>query len=216
MKKILSLLLLLAVLSFAHAQGTDSSRKTKQNMTSSFGFGIKAGLNFSNVSNAASVNSHSQAGFHAGVLLGGASRRIFASRTELLYSQQGYGFSSDSASGSNRLGYILLAQLMAINITKFVQIQFGGQISYLLNAKVNSNFPSTGNAGADQLLSLYNRLNYGYAGGVEIHPIAGVLLGARYSISLNNLYKSPLDGPAGAGTINYKNNVVQLFAGYRF
>ena len=40
-------------------------------------------------------------------------------------------------------------------------------------------------------VSYYNRLDYGYALGIEIHPVMGLLIGARYNISLANLYKQP-------------------------
>jgi hypothetical protein len=219
MKKILILTSLLNLF-FVIAQGqqseADSTKKGKAGKSSGLGIGIKAGLNFANVTNASSINGHSQTGFHAGLLLGGSSKKILASRTELLFSQQGYSFSSGSISGSNKLNYIVLAQLMAINITKFVQIQLGAQTGYLLNARSDSAQSSTGNASADKILSLYSRFDYGFAGGLEIHPIAGLLIGARYNISLANLYKQPVDGSSGVGGVNFKNNVGQLFAGYRF
>jgi hypothetical protein len=200
----------------AQKPGADSVATTKEKTTSSFGIGIKAGLNFSNVTNASSINGHSQTGFHAGLFFGGSTKHILTSRTELLYSQQGFQFSTDTASGSNSLNYIMLAQLLAINITHFVQIQFGVQMGYLLNANVSSSLPTTGIASADKILDLYNRFDYGFAGGVEIHPIAGLLIGARYNISLNNLYKEAETGSTSVGTINFKNNVVQFFVGYRF
>ena len=113
---------------------------------------------------------------------------------------------------------------MAINITKYVQIQLGGQFSYLLNAKADSSQPSTGNASADKILSFYNRFYYGFAVGLEIHPYAGIIIAAKYNISLNNLYKQPSATgndsiPSfipSASSINLKNNVVQLSLGYRF
>jgi hypothetical protein len=219
MKKILiltSLLNLFFVITQAQKSEADSTKKSKGSKSSGLGIGIKAGLNFANVTNASSINGHSQTGFHAGLFLGGSSKKIFTSRTELLFSQQGYSFSSGSTSGSQKLNYIMLAQLIAINITKFVQIQFGGQMGYLLNAKSDSTQSSTGNSSVDKILSLYNRFDYGFAGGLEIHPIAGLLVGARYNISLANLYKQPVDGSSTTGSINFKNNVVQLFVGYRF
>ena len=215
MRKIYLLSTLFVLLSFASsAQVNDSTKAKKTSKT--LGIGIKAGLNFSNVTNISGINGHSQTGFHAGLFIGGSSTHLLASRTELLYSQQGYGFSSDSVSGSNALNYIMLAQLMAVNITHFVQIQFGVQMGYLLNAKLNSNMPSTGNASADKILSLYNRFDYGFAGGIEIHPLAGLLVGARYSISMNNLYKEAENSTVTSGVSNSKNNVVQIFCGYRF
>jgi len=219
MKKILlivSLISLSFVTTQAQSSGADSSKKNKGSKSSGLGIGIKGGLNFANITNASSINGHSQTGFHAGLFLGGSSKKILTSRTELLFSQQGYSFSSDSTSGSNKMNYIVLAQLMAINITKFVQIQLGGQIGYLLNVKSDSMQPSTGNSSADKILSLYSRFDYGFAGGLEIHPIAGLLIGARYNLSLNDLYKQPVDGSSTMGSVNFKNNVVQLFVGYRF
>ncbi len=209
-----SLMNLFFVFTQAQTPGADSSKKNKG---LKLGIGIKAGLNFANVSDASSINSSSQTGFHAGLFFGGASKSLLGFRTELMYSQQGYNFSSDSISGSNKLGYLMLAQLMAINITRFVQIQIGGQMGYLLNAKFESSLPSTGNERADKIISLYNRFDYGFAGGVEIHPISGLLVGARYNISFGDLYKRPDAGYANmSSSINLKNNVVQLFVGYRF
>jgi len=219
MKKILvlaSLISLSIVNTQAQTSEADSTKKNKGSKSSGLGIGMKAGLNFANITNASSINGHSQTGFHAGLFFGGSSKKILTSRTELLFSQQGYSFSSDSTSGSNKLNYIMLVQLMAINITKFVQIQFGGQIGYLLNAKSDSTQPSTGNSSADKILSSYSRFDYGLAGGLEIHPIAGLLIGARYNISLDYLYKQPVDVSSTMGSVNFKNNVVQLFVGYRF
>jgi hypothetical protein len=197
----------------------------------SIGLGIKAGFDFSNVTNASMINSSSRTGFHLGLLLAPPSRSILGSRTELIYSRHGYNYNSrsgggpDSAAGSIDLDYIMLAQYLAINITKFVQIQLGGQTAYLLNAKVDSSSQQiTGVPGANKIISYYNRIDYGYGVGVEVHPVAGLLIGAQYQISLNNLYKQPSFTPGGApptfipsmSSLNLKNNVVQLFIGYRF
>jgi hypothetical protein len=113
----------------------------------------------------------------------------------------------------------MFTQMIAINITKYFQIQLGGTTSYLLNVKTDSSRYSTGNASADKLLSYYNRFDYGFAGGIEIHPIAGLLVGARYCLSFANLYKQSSFTGTGSFTmpsVNFKNNVVQLSVGYRF
>ena len=215
MKKTLLLTVLVSLFFLiVHAQKSEAD-SSKRKKGFSLGIGIKAGLNYANISNASSINGKSQTGFHAGLFIGSFNKSIIGSRTELLYSQQGYRFSSDSTSGSNRLDYIVLAQFLAINITRFVQVQIGGQMAYLLHAKADSS-QSTGNASADRILSLYNRLDYGIGGGIEIHPVGGLLIGARYMISLADLYKQPADGSYGSGSVNFKNNVIQLFAGYRF
>jgi len=181
---------------------------------SQFAIGVKAGLNFSNISNASAINASSQTGFHAGGFLGFG--KLIGSRTELLYSRQGYNYASDSTKGSVKHEYIDLAQFFTINITKYVQIQLGMQMGYLLHAKVDSS-QSTGNATADNILKYYNRFDYAYGGGLEIHPIAGLLIGARYMVSLSDLYNtSNFSGGSYSPGINFKNNLVQIFIGYKF
>jgi Outer membrane protein beta-barrel domain len=185
---------------------------------SNSGIGLEAGLNFSNISNASAINASSQTGFHAGVLvdIGG---KLIGFRLEVLYSQQGYGFRTDSSSGSVTNEYVSMSELATINITKYVQLQIGGQTGYLLNAKSTANSQSTGNATFDQILNYYNRFDYGYGGGIEFHPIAGLLIGVRYNLSLSNLYKNAFPNSSGASyspNIDFKNNVIQLSVGYRF
>jgi hypothetical protein len=222
MKRIVGVLLLLGplFLSAQRAKQDNGSHKQKR----SIGFGLRAGLNFANVTNASAINASSRVGFNAGIFLAPSSK-ILGSKTELIYSRRGYNYSSDTTNGSVNLDYIALAQLMAIHITRYFEIDIGGQTAYLLHAKVDSNKQVVGNAQVNSLLSYYNRFDYGFGGGVEIHPIAGLLIGGRYNISLSNLYKQsyttnssgqPQGFAPSSPSINFKNNVVQLYIGYRF
>jgi len=186
-------------------------------------FGVKAGLNFANVTNASAIDSKSHTGFHAGVFLSPSSKSILGSRTELVFSRQGYDYTSGSTTGNVKLDYILLAQMMAINITKYVQIQIGGQTAFMLSAKADSSKPATGNATANSILSFYNRFDYGFGAGVEVHPVGGLAIGARYTISLSKLYKQPDPSTTTypsfiptSNDINLKNNVVMIFVGWKF
>jgi len=184
------------------------------------GLGLKAGLNFSNVTNASSINSSSQTGFHVGAFLAPASKAILGYRTELIYSRQGYNYATNSTSGSVNLDYILLPQMLVINITKFVQLQVGMQVAFLLNAKADSSGSSFSGNPYGKLLDYYNKFDYGAAGGIEVHPFKGLLIGARYNISFGDLYKTPASNasvqPSFIPDVNVKNNVLQIFTGYRF
>lgn len=180
-------------------------------------FGLKAGLNFANVTKASSINNSSKTGFHAGILMGSASAKLFGFRTELTYSKQGYDYKSGTNTGNVNLDYIMSSNLTCINITKYFQLQFGAQMAYLLSAKVDSNTTSTGNAQVDKMMDLYNRFDYGFAGGIEIHPVSGLLIGARANISLGSLYKDAQSGQMPSfSSIDVKNNVFQIFVGWRF
>lgn len=181
-------------------------------------FGFKAGLNFANVSKASSINNSSRTGFNVGLLLAPPSKKILSSRTELTFSRQGYNYKTSTNTGSVNLDYIMLPQYMCINITKYFQIQLGAQMAFLVSATADSS-KSTGstNGSGSKILDLYNKFDYGYGGGVEIHPVAGLLIGARVNISLGNLYKDVQNGQAPSfSSINVKNNVFQIFAGWKF
>lgn len=180
-------------------------------------FGIKAGLNFAKVSKASDFNSSRQSGFHAGIFLAPSSKKIISSKTELLFSRQGYNYKTNSSTGNVKLDYFTQAQFICINLTRFVQLQFGAQTAILLSAAVDSsNTARTGNS-YGKIMDLYNRFDYGYALGAEIHPVAGLIIGARYNVSLAKVYKDiqNLQRPSFTSE-DAKNNVVQVSVGWRF
>jgi hypothetical protein len=193
------------------------------------GFGLKAGYNYNNVTNAAAINAKSAAGFQVGAFLapGGFQQKpsVLGYRSEIIFSKQGYDFATQKTTGTVSLNYLILPQLTTINITRFVQLQVGGQMAFLLNAKADST-----QTGAEQsspyatVSSFYNKIDYGFAGGIEIHPVKGLLIGARYNISLAKMNKAeegaqlpalptPAFIPKGA---DLKNNMLQVFVGYCF
>jgi hypothetical protein len=186
-------------------------------------FGIKAGVNFANVTNASEINSGSESGFMAGIFLAPPSTGVMGFRTELIFSRQGYSYKTNTNTGVVNLDYILLPQLMQINITKFFSIQLGAQMAFLINAKADSSTSSGGSSPYGEIMDFYNKFDYGFAGGIEIHPFKGLLVGARYNISLGNLYKDPssyeMNGgqpPSFIPAVDVKNNVLQFFGGWIF
>jgi hypothetical protein len=180
--------------------------------------GVKAGLNFANVTNAASINASSRSGFMAGVFIGPGSEGWLGFRAELLYSRQGYDFDASAATGAVNLDYLLMPLLAVVHLGHIIQIQAGGQLAYLLKPGVEGG--ATGDPASAEIPDFFKRLDYGLAGGVEISPFMGLLVGARINLSFGNLYKKLVAGPGGTASffpsLNAKNNVVQIYAGYRF
>ena len=223
-----SILFLLLLTPFSLFAQQQQSPPPKSQGSGGIGFGIRGGFNFANVTNASEINSSSLAGYHFAIYISPSTKSVIGSRTELIYSRSGYNYGHDTAGGAVNLDYIMLAQYMAIHITKFVELDFGGQTGYLLNAKVDSSkMINTGNAEANAAINYYNRIDAGFGFGAEIHPFMGICVGARYNISLTNLYKSDFSSMSTGTTtppsfipstsnLNLKNNVVQLYAGYRF
>lgn len=177
--------------------------------------GLKAGINFANVSTAASINNSNKSGFHIGAMLASPSKKILSSRTELIFSRQGYDYKTSNNTGDVNLDYIQFGQLMSINITKYFSLLLGAQTAYLISAKVDS-ANGNGNEPGSQFMDLYNRFDYGYAAGVEVHPFMGLLIGARYNVSLNKIYQSTMTGQMPSfSSEDAKNNVVQIYLGWR-
>ncbi len=182
--------------------------------------GIKAGLNFARVSKSTDVSfsSSNRSGFHGGIFLAPASKKIISSRTEILFSRQGYNYKTSSNTGNVNLDYLTQAQFLCINITKFVQLQLGAHTAILLSAQVDSSTGSGGSGNSySKIMDLYNRFDYGYAIGAEIHPVAGLIIGARYNVSLAKVYKDiqSMQKPSFTNE-DARNNVVQVSVGWRF
>ncbi len=180
-------------------------------------YGIKAGINFANVSNASSINTSNQSGFVVGLFLAPPSKKIISSLTELSYSRQGYNYQTSTNTGNVKLDYFMQAALMGINITKYVQLQFGAQTAILLSASADSSNKGGSSNLYGDIMEYYNRFDYGYALGIEIHPIKGLIIGARYNVSLAKVYKDLQNmQPPSFTSADAKNNVVSLCAGWRF
>lgn len=181
--------------------------------------GLKTGVNFANVTGTSSINSNNRTGFLVGAFLAPQNKGVFGFRTELIYSRQGYNYKTNTNTGVVNLDYILLPQMTTINITKYFQIQLGAQMAFLMNAKADSS-NGTAPSGYEKLMDFYNKFDYGVAGGIEIHPVKGLLIGARYNLSLGGLYNTSnfTDGSSSSFTpqVDAKNNVVNIFVGWRF
>ena len=178
--------------------------------------GVKAGLNFSNVTNTSSITNSGETGYNVGIFLAPKSISIFSSKTELVFSKQGYNYSTGALDGTADLMYIMLPTYMCINITRFFQIHVGAQMAFLINAKADST-AAGGTYPYSNAIQYYNRFDYGLGGGVEVHPFKGLLVGARMNISLANLYSDAAKGKIPSlSSVNVKQNLFQLYAGWHF
>lgn len=171
--------------------------------------GLKAGLNFANVTNSAAINSNSRTGYMIGGYISNKPKKIFGFRSELILSRQGYDYKTSINTGNVNLDYLLLPQLITLNFSKLIQLHVGGQAAFLLNAKVDS----TG-SGSGSLLDYFNRFDYGVVAGAEIYPFMGFFIGGRINVSLNDVSVGGTR-PNFIPGINAKNNVVQFYAGWR-
>ncbi len=185
------------------------------------GFGLKAGTNFANVTGASSINARNKSGFMAGIFLAVPSKKIISYHTELIFSRQGYNFKNGSISGTSDLDYLLMPHLLNLNIGKYLSLQGGGQLALMVSAKADSSTDGAIAHPFQKVLDFVNRFDYGFTAGAEFHPMTGFLVGARINASFATLNKDLNAGyiPSyfpNRENFNLRNNVVQLYAGYRF
>jgi hypothetical protein len=106
--------------------------------------------------------------------------------------------------------------LTTYTIGNRVQFQLGAQIGFLLNAK------KTTASKDSSITDIMNRLDYGFAGGLELYPMKSLIIGGRYNLGLGKLFKqdysspNPYPLPFNPETTNFKNGLLQVFVGWRF
>ncbi len=178
------------------------------------GIGVKGGLNFANITDVSGFSNSSRTGYMIGGYITPGAKKLLGFRSEIMLSRQGYNYKTATNTGNVNLDYLLLPQLINIKFSKLVQVQAGGQVAFLLNANVDSS-----GSGSGSLFDYFKRFDYGIVGGAEIFPFLGFFIGGRINVSLNNANE---EAPAGGSwpnfipRVNAKNNVVQLYAGWRF
>ena len=214
MKKTLIAFVLVVVSYSLFAQSMPSAKQSRTKI------GLKAGYNWSYATaNESGVTLNGKSGYMVGAFLAPPHRGILGYRTEIIYSRQGYSFDNGGKNTEVLNDYIYLPQLTTFSIGKFFQLQVGAQIGYLVNSK------KTTASKDSSMLDLMNRLDYGFAAGIELNPIAGLIIGGRYNLGLGKMYKSyqassnnpyPYPLPFNPSSTNLKNGVIQIFIGYKF
>ena len=215
---------LLTLLSVSILTATSVAQKNNQMNQYKQKLGIKGGYNYSRIAGSTpSFKPDSKNGFMVAAFYSAGGGSGMGYRTELVYSRQGFSYDSTGTKMNVRQDYIYLPQFTTFNIGKFLQFQAGVQLGLLVNAVKTKD--SSGAQKVD-IMDVYNKIDYGVAGGVEIYPYKGLILGGRYNLSLGNMYKRQQDAmsqpgmpyplPFNPDELKGKNAVINFFVGYRF
>lgn len=156
-------------------------------------FGIKGGVNFSNLYTKDADNTKTLVGFNVGVFSKIPITNMFAIQPELFYTTKGadvtYRNSFVDGTAGFKLDYIELPILIVVNLSKNLHIEVGPYAAVLVsgNVKNQSNvdlFNFEENINVDD----YNRLDAGLAAGVGL-DFGALSLGARYTYGLTKVGK---------------------------
>ena len=180
-------------------------------------FGIKAGVNFSDVAGAESdKNIKGLTGLNAGLMADLPFSDRLSFHPELLFSQKGAKSTQADPSGASftereRVSYLDLPLLLRLKANGFF-LEAGPQLSYLVAQK--SDFteyaPSMGTYSYSSTdTDGTRRLDLGYVAGVGYQLPQGLEVGVRYNGGI-----SDLSDPSASPTL--RNSVFQLQVGYLF
>jgi len=182
-------------------------------------FGIKGGLNLTNLYVNDVSNEHMKVGFNAGVYAKLPVTRGFSIQPELLYTVKGAkenynNFIQGTGEYRFNLNYLELPVLAVVNLAPNFNIHAGGYVAYLVSANVknvdnNGTIQGASDLGTDN----FQRWDAGLVGGAAF-DIGNVTLGARYNYGLRNIGKS--GNLSGDLTQNSKNAGFSFFVGFAF
>ena len=185
MKKLLIVMIAIGMSTQVFAQGID--------------FGIKAGVNFSSITDATGLDNRT--GFVAGVFVGGKLGDKLGVQADLLYSQQGAEFSG----GEFNLDYVNVPIVLKYFVTNVIHIHAGPQFGVLVNDETQTVIGETINDIATKDFDLSGVV------GIGLDLPMGIRLDGRYNFGLSDVPDDPeLDFTKG------KNSVITLSVGYSF
>lgn len=212
MKKAIKIIaLVIFVTTSLNAQTTTTDNREK------LSFGVKGGVNFSNVYDSQGENfvADGKAGFVAGGFVTIPLGKIFGLQPEVLYSQKGFKssgtFLGTTYSMTRTTDFIDVPLLVSIKPVEFVSILFGPQFSYLVKQKDNFTGGTLSSIQEQQFDNNDLRKNiFGLTGGADIN-IDNLVIGVRAGWDVKNNV-----GSDNSSTPRYKNVWYQATLGYKF
>lgn len=188
-------------------------------------FGVKAGLNYSSIVGDLTEGIKFRFSGHAGVFVESEFSYTFSLQTELLYSSQGFQFSSDLRALENsgatfdendfrtnvQLNYLTVPILGKFALNDRLDVQFGPQFGFLLNqvSKIKNLDQRDETIPDNRTTTPGNfQLDYGLVAGLALNINDVVAIEPRFYIGLRNR----LNGLGG--TLQNYNVAIQVSANY--
>lgn len=219
MKRITCAALLSAAILFAGKGAFAQQQQTTSENMLSPKFGIKGGVNLTNMYVQDVSDENMKVGFNAGFFAKLPVARGFSIQPELLYTSKGAketynNFIEGRGEYRFNLNYIELPVLAVFNVAKNFNIHVGPYVAYLAEANIkdledNGTIREIEDLDADN----FNRIDYGVAGGLGI-DISNFTIGARYNYGFREIGKP--GSLSGQLTKDSKNSAISLYIGIGF
>ncbi|MDR3025312.1 porin family protein [Chryseobacterium sp.] len=207
MKKIfLGLALIAGTFVFAQNTSTDAAPPSTSS-PSKIKFGLKAGLNVSNLSN---MDMKSKAGFYGGVFMNIPVAKDFSVQPEVLYSNVGAKQKGDS-NAKLEVEYISIPVMFQYKVIPNLYVEAGPQFSFLMDARLKDS------VGSLLLKNATRGFDFGIGLGAGYDITKNIGVNVRYTAGLSDIVNKShryLYGYDRTGSV--KNGVFQVGVNYKF
>ncbi len=212
MKKItLNIVALIAFAINANAQTPDSK------------FGIKGGLNFSNITNDSDAKTRTS--IHIGAIGEFFINEKFSIQPEIIYSAQGAkvnnfqvyvdNFGAVNADAVMKNDYINIPVMAKYYFSEGFNFQVGPQIGFLASSKMK--VTALGQSTTVNMKEIITSTDFGLNFGVGYQLPEGLFFDARYNLGLTKINKDgSINGQEFKFDSSSENRVFQLSVGYKF
>lgn len=165
-------------------------------------WGIKGGINVSNIDVQHGSDADPRVGIHLGGLAHIHLSEHFALQPELMYSSQGAEGSTSNANYKTKLHYVNVPVLLQFMTGSGFRLQTGPQLGVLMSAKYKVNDTET------DVDDSYKTPDFAWSFGASYVSRKGLGFDARYNHGISNINDAPGN--------KYKNRVFQFGLFYQF
>lgn len=217
MKKKTAILFLFANFAFLSGIQAQETTSTVTDNRESLRFGVKAGINLSNVYDEENNDfvADNKVGFAAGAFLTIPLGSVLGFQPEVMYSEKGFKLQGSVLGNDYEYKrtntYIDIPLQLQIKASPMFSILVGPQFSYLIQTKNNFN---DGDFTSEQEEDIngenYKKNIFGFTVGADLN-FDNFVISARGGWDI-----SKTDSDGDSSDVNYKNQVLQLTVGYAF
>ena len=198
---------------------TGLSLSNVQAQSSEFQFGVKGGVNFSNIYSTEVDDNNVLTSFNAGIYTSFPVGDIISIQPEALYSRKGGELAYDNAIATGKtqfkLNYIEVPVLLKVNITENLSVHAGPYFAYLIDAEVNNDADGSAIDFEDSYDNDdFNKFDVGISGGIGF-DFGSLGIGARYNYGFSTIGKEREFAGATYTVPDGKNSNLSLYLTYK-
>ncbi len=177
-------------------------------LTAQVSFGVKAGLNITNIAGDDVEDTDSKIGFHVGGFAEMPISEQLSFQPELLFSTHGSKFIDGDDELKINSNYINLPLMLKYNVSDVFGIEFGPHVGFLIDSEFES-----GGASIDAK-DYFKSIDFGINAGFSYYFSENVFAQARYTMGLADVFEE--SDFTGDQSVDAKNATFSVSIGYKF